>query len=177
MESSRSEFAEFFKDLRMPDSLVSAMREAPGPVVTGEKVIEVVKDASFIVTVGDYCTKDMIERGRPPRIALVDFKTKREETLDYTETLERFGDVSIEVTNPAGMITKEAWLAIFEAFKSMKRVRLDIRGEEDLLALACIALAPEGSVVIYGLPEKGAVVVHVDKTVKDKVRDILKRMV
>jgi len=177
MGSSHSGFVEFFKDLRMPEILVDFMREAPGPVVSGDEVVPAVKDATVLVTVGDYCTKDMIERGRPPDIALVDFKTRREERLEYDETLRKFGDVVKKVNNPPGMITREAWLAVSEAFKSKKRVRLDILGEEDLLALVCVALAPLGSVVMYGMPGKGAAVVHVDRNEKRKMREIFKRMV
>lgn len=177
MGSSRSEFAEFFRDLRMPESLVDVMREAPGPVVSGDDILAAVKDAKMLVTVGDYCTKDMIDRGRPPDIALVDFKTRREDELDYHEKLGGFGEVVKTVNNPPGMITKEAWLAVSEAFKSKKRVRLDILGEEDLLALVCVALAPLGAAVMFGLPGKGAAVVHVDRNEKRKMRGIFERMV
>ena len=83
----------------------------------------------------------------------------------------------IESNNPPAMITKDAWVAISEAFKSKKREGLDIRGEEDLLSLVCVALAPLGTTVVYGLPGKGAVVVRVDKKEKRKMRSIFERMV
>ena len=174
---SRSEFAEFFRDLRLPDSLRDALRETPGPVLSGDAIREAVKGAAVLVSVGDYCTKDLLQRRILPDIAIVDFKTRREERLTYADVLENFGEVVREVENPPAMITKEAWLVISEAFKSKKRVRIDIRGEEDLLALVCIAIAPPGAVVLYGLPGKGAVVVRVDAHVKGLVRDILRKMV
>ncbi len=175
--SSRSEFAEFFRDLRLPEDMRDMLREEPGPVLSGVKLLTVAKKAKMLVTVGDYCTMDLIRRGRPPEIALVDFKTRREEQLGYAETLEGFGEVVIEFDNPPAMITKDAWVAISEAFKSKKRVRLDIRGEEDLLSLVCVALAPLGTTVVYGLPGKGAVVVRVSKKEKRKMRSIFERMV
>ncbi len=176
-ESSRSEFAEFFKDLRLPEDMREFMRVTPGPVLAGEELLAVAKEAKLLITVGDYCTMDLITRGRAPDIALVDFKTRREEHVEYAGLLEKFGDVSMNVVNPPAVITREAWLAIYEAFKLKKRVRLDIQGEEDLLSLVCVALAPLGAMVVYGLPGKGAVVVHVDKKEKSKVRSIFKRMV
>ena len=86
------------------------------------------------------------------------------------------GDWVIVLENPAGMIRKEVWPVISEAFKSRERVRLEVRGEEDLLALACIALAPEGAVVAYGQPGEGAVIVRVDRAARARVHDILRRM-
>ena len=74
-------------------------------------------------------------------------------------------------------IRRDAWSVISEAFKSRERVRLEVRGEEDLLALVCIALAPEGAVVAYGQPDEGAVIVRVDRGAKGRVHDILRRMV
>jgi len=42
------------------------------------------------------------------------------------------------------------------------------KGEEDLAALLAIAMAPISSVIIYGLPDKGAVVVRVTRTRRKK---------
>ena len=175
--SSRSGFDEFFRDLRLPEDMRGFLKEEPGPVLTGDELIKVAKQAKLLVSVGDFCTMDLITRGRPPDIAVVDFRTKRDEKLEYADVLEGFGEVVMEVVNPPAMITREAWLAVSEAFKSKKRVRLDIRGEEDLLSLVCIALAPLGTTVIYGMPGKGAVVVLVDSREKGKIRSILGKMV
>ena len=175
--SSRSGFAEFFRDLRLPKDMRGLLKEEPGPVLTGEELLDEIRDAKFLVAVGDFCTMDLIRRGRPPDVAIVDFKTKREEKVRYADVLESFGEVVREVRNPPAMISLEAWIAISEAFKLKKRVRLDIKGEEDLLSLVCVALAQLGSVVLYGMPGKGAVVVHVDDREKRKMRGIFKRMV
>ena len=55
-------------------------------------------------------------------------------------------------------------------------MRLEVRGEEDLLALVCIALAPDGAIVAYGQPGEGAVIVRVDPSTRGRVHDILRRM-
>ncbi len=175
--SSRSGFAEFFRDLRLPEDMRDFLKEEPGPVLTGQGLLDAIKGARLLVTVGDFCTMDLISKGRLPDIAIVDFKTRREERVKYAAVLEAFGDVVRQVSNPPATISMEAWGAISEAFKLKKRVRLDIEGEEDLLSLVCVALAPLGSMVVYGLPGKGAVVVRVDRKEKTKVRGIFKRMV
>src|SRR2546430_10790964 len=82
----------------------------------------------------------------------------------------------MRVTNPAGTITPDAWRVVSEAFKSKERVRVEVRGEEDLLALVCIALAPSSAAVLYGLPTQGVVVVRADDAAKSRVLDVLRRM-
>ena len=87
------------------------------------------------------------------------------------------GDTVVRVVNPAGTLTRDAWVALDEAFKSASRVRIEVIGEEDLTALAAIDLAPEGTVVLYGQPDAGVVLVRADADAKARVRDILGRMV
>ena len=70
----------------------------------------------------------------------------------------------------------DAWHAVSEAFKSKERVRIEVRGEEDLLALVCIALAPASAAVLYGMPSQGVVVVRADEAAKSRVHDVLRRM-
>src|SRR5207249_5392459 len=123
-----------------------------GKVVKGADVVGAVKGAKPLVTVGDYTTADLVERGVLPQIAVVDFKTKRIEEPRWHMKLKGVGDWVIVLDNPPGVIRKDAWSVISEAFKSRERVRLEVRGEEDLLALVCIALAPDGAIVAYGQP-------------------------
>ncbi|MFW6121522.1 MAG: DUF359 domain-containing protein, partial [Petrotogales bacterium] len=75
-------------------------------------------------------------------------------------------------------ITNELWNAIDSAYKSLEDAPfcIEIDGEEDLAALAAIYLAPPDVTVIYGLPNKGVVVVKATKTHKNKVKEILDRM-
>src|SRR5213594_544591 len=164
--STPSEFAEFSRrDLVLPEAMRAELARPLGRLVRGGEVVAAVKGA------------DLVERGVLPQIAVVDFKTKRIEEPRWHTKLKGVGDWVIVLENPAGMIRKEVWPVISEAFKSRERVRLEVRGEEDLLALVCIALAPEGAVVAYGQPDEGAVIVRVDRAAKERVRDILRRMV
>ena len=70
----------------------------------------------------------------------------------------------------------DAWRVLSEAFKADERVRVEVRGEEDLLALVCIALAPPSAAVLYGMPSQGVVVVRADETAKSRALDVLRRM-
>lgn len=176
--STPSGFAEFAtRDLVLPEAMREELARPLGKVVKGAEVVAAVKGAKPLVTVGDYTTADLVERGVVPQIAVVDFKTKRLEEPRWHMKLKGVGDWVIVLENPPGMIRRDAWSVISEAFKSRERVRLEVRGEEDLLALVCIALAPEGAVVAYGQPDEGAVIVRVDRGAKARVHDILRRMV
>lgn len=148
-----------------------------GPVLSGAEVFNSVRAARLVVTVGDACTLDLVERGRMPDVAIVDFKTKREERRDYRAKLARVGEKVLCVSNPAASLKHEVWRALDEAFKSGERVRVEVQGEEDLTALAAIALAPEGTAVLYGMPNEGVVLVRVDKAARAAVHDLLARMV
>jgi uncharacterized protein (UPF0218 family) len=173
-----SEFAEFSaRDLVLPEAMREELSRPLGKVVKGADVVGAVKGAKPLVTVGDYTTADLVERGVLPQIAVVDFKTNRIEEPRWHMKLKGVGDWVIVLDNPPGIIRKDAWPVISEAFKSRERVRLEVRGEEDLLTLVCIALAPEGAVVAYGQPGEGAVIVRVVRVAKGRVHDILRRMV
>jgi len=177
MGSSPFAFAEFADaTLRLPDSLREYLRWPMGSLVHGEAILPAIGRASPVVTVGDFCTLDLVARGRSPDVCLVDFKTKRQEDPELREALQRIGSAVMRVTNPAGTITPDAWRVVSEAFKSKERVRVEVRGEEDLLALVCIALAPSSAAVLYGLPTQGVVVVRADEAAKSRVLDVLRRM-
>lgn len=175
--SSPSAFAEFASArLTLPESLRELLKWPLGPLVHGPEVLHAIGTASPVVTVGDFCTLDLVARGRTPDISLVDFKTKRQEDPELREAFARIRARILRLTNPAATIAPEAWTVLSEAFKSKERVRIEVRGEEDLLALVCIALAPETAVVLYGMPSQGVVVVKADPAAKTKVLDVLRRM-
>jgi uncharacterized protein (UPF0218 family) len=55
-------------------------------------------------------------------------------------------------------------------------VRIVVSGEEDLLALPLFAMVPNGSVVLYGQPLEGMVIVRIDEKIRWKARDLLHRI-
>jgi hypothetical protein len=58
---------------------------------------------------------------------------------------------------------------------SHKQIRLEVQGEEDLLALPVLAYYPEDAVLFYGQPNEGLVVVS-SKKAREKAREILRGM-
>jgi len=85
-------------------------------------------------------------------------------------------DKTIHIKNPPGTITREALEAIQEAIKSKCSVKIIVEGEEDLLTLIAVLYAPENSLVVYGQPHEGIVMVKATQEKKEEVAEILKAM-
>jgi len=103
--------------------------------------------------VGDYVTANIFKAGLRPDIAVVDHRVMREDVEPF-----ELGD-SVEVANPPGTLSAEAQRALSEAISFNKRLGVVVEGEEDLLVLPLMAWMPVGSVVVYGQPREGMVVV------------------
>ena len=103
--------------------------------------------------VGDYVTANIFKAGLRPDIAVVDHRVMREDV----EPIE-LGE-SVKVANPPGTLSAEAQRTLHEAITFNKRLGVVVEGEEDLLVLPLMAWMPVGSVVVYGQPREGMVVV------------------
>lgn len=108
----------------------------------------------MFATVGDYVTQHIIEDGMHPDLAVVDNRIMRKD-VDPLE-LER---ETMHVKNPPGVITPEAQQVLLEAITLKKRLGVVVEGEEDLLVLPLMAMMPTGSVIVYGQPREGMVIV------------------
>ena len=82
----------------------------------------------------------------------------------------------VKVVNHPGTISDELWKAIKDSIDSGGNVRIEVDGEEDLASLAAISLSKIGTKVIYGMPDKGMVVVDVDQQSKARVNSLLEHM-
>ena len=89
------------------------------------------------------------------------------------EALHTIREASSQFKNPAGAITDEAWDAIRAAVSSEGRTKVLIDGEEDLLTVVTVLSAPLGSLVVYGQPNVGVVVVKVTKDRQQNMRRIV----
>jgi uncharacterized protein (UPF0218 family) len=79
---------------------------------------------------------------------------------------------SLKCKNPKGTIQKEVWEIIKRAIKEEKNVFVE--GEEDLLVIPSVLLAPKNSLVIYGFPGKGICAILVNEKTKKKFKNLLK---
>jgi len=124
-----------------------------------------------VIFVGDSVSKRALNRGIRRDVMIIDNKEKRTQT----DPLGSLPSKTFRVRNDPGTIRSEAWAAVEEAIESGDAVMI-VEGEEDLLTLVAMTVAPQGSLVIYGQPGEGLVIVEVDETARKKARSFLDDM-
>jgi len=163
----------------LPDDLKDALKGYIGDLVDEPELLKLLKKEKYIVSVGDKVTYTLLKHGITPILCIVDYKLERKPyPLEIKTFIQKFRTTRLHIKNPPGTITDELWEAIKTVFKNLKNrpVCIEVEGEEDLASLAAIYLAPGGVTVIYGLPNKGVVVVKATTTNKQKVKEVLDRM-
>lgn len=163
---------------RLPDSMREAMREPFGPVLDGEALRARMRNRPrLLASVGDVVTATLAQMGATPDLAIVDYRTIRGPINGETKAaLDGLRAERVTVANPAAVLTRELWNAVHEAYRSRSPRMIVVEGEEDLATLAAVALAPDGTTVIYGMPSRGAVWVDCTPEAKTKVLGLLARM-
>jgi uncharacterized protein (UPF0218 family) len=125
-----------------------------------------------IVTVGDQVSQNLADHSLLPDVLIIDNKIMRKKIAPISVT----ADQVVNVNNPPGTITDEAWLAVEKAIADSQRTKIVVEGEEDLLALVAILAVPENSLVLYGQPRKGVVAVKATAKMKKRVQEIVEAM-
>ncbi|WP_297516383.1 GTP-dependent dephospho-CoA kinase [Thermococcus sp.] len=128
-----------------------------------------------VITVGDVVTENVLKLGISPSLALYDLRTKR---TDYSPDINAKA-VFMTVSNPPGTITKALLDAVRKAFRLVERgrpVHILVSGEEDLGAVPAVLYAPLNSVVLYGQPDEGVVLIKVTPECKRRCAQILAKM-
>ena len=134
--------------------------------------------SDFIATIGDICTIKIIEEIRIPDLMIVDYKTKRnvELTDKQKKVIDDINCKTIKIDNKAGTISEELYQEIEKAVNSHEKTRIIVIGEEDLATLPVIKHCKIGAKVIYGMPDRGMVVVDVSQQTKERTNKLLERM-
>ncbi len=173
--------------IKLPESLREYFGKPHGRLYEGSgeelyRQIEEVKEARLVACVGDVVSYFALKAGIEPHIIIFDARTKRVE-VDQ-ELLKRMnsltGDYSeIEVSNPQAVISLELVEGLVKAVNAVeggKKVKVFVRGEEDLATMPLIAILPENSVILYGMPGKGVVALKITRDKKLLILDILQKM-
>lgn len=162
---------------RLPEELRPKLAKPLGRVFTPDEVNgaefrDLARESAMVVTVGDRVTETLEAVGRTPEVQVVDgFERRKRRELPKVPYARL-----LKVKNPAGTITVAAVEGVRKAFEGRTPVRVQVEGEEDLMAMLAIAMAPVSAVVIYGQPGVGLVAVRADALAKSRNRAILAKM-
>ena len=146
-----------------------------GELVAEDEAVRRARSCSrLVIAVGDIVTLTLLRRGVSPNIVVFDERTRREGWRCLPPELLA-GYRRSQAGNPAGTISDAAVRELKKLISLPRKSALKILGEEDLLGLPAIDMAPVGSLVLYGQPDAGIVAVAVNAETKAVARSILKR--
>ena len=164
--------------MQLPDDLRDQLKNPLGNLVSDndpnkENIIKKITAESIVITVGDRTTENMLQLGLKPQIQIIDGLEKRNQRIaPIDDTI----NTKLSCRNPPGEITEESIQIIKKAFSSEPPVRIVVDGEEDLLVVPVCIFAPENSIVMYGQPNEGLVIVQITPEIQAKVQKILDAM-
>ena len=164
--------------MQLPDDLRDQLKNPLGNLISDndpnkENIIKKFSAESTIITVGDRTTENMLQLGLKPQVQIIDGLEKRNQRIVLTDDTV---NTNLSCKNPPGEITEESIQVIQKAFSCESPVRITVDGEEDLLVIPVCIHAPENSIVMYGQPNEGLVIIRVTPEIKAKVQKILDLM-
>ena len=126
-----------------------------------------------VISVGDVVSQNLIDRGVYPELVIVDGRNLRAEIGDVIDC-----DDTTTVENPQSEITGELWVAIERFFKDKTKrfKKILVEGEEDLAVMPAVLHGDGDTVVLYGQPGKGVVIIEVTEQKKKEISDYLNEM-
>jgi uncharacterized protein (UPF0218 family) len=124
-----------------------------------------------LILVGDTVSRNAIQMRMRPDVIIVDNLEKREKAVQFDYSAEHI----FRTQNRAGTIESGTWQIIDEAVRQGNSVVL-VDGEEDLLTLPAILSSPDKSIVVYGQPSVGIVIVRVTPEKKKDITKLVEQM-
>lgn len=160
----------------LPERLRSELTKPFGPLISTSDLKHKLNECIMLMAVGDMVSLTLLENGYRPNVVIYDLKTERRCFTSLESKLGLMSGEHVMVKNPAGQITAELVKEIGKAIDRNVPTKIQVEGEEDLAALACAAMAPLGSCLIYGIPGKGMELVKVDAEVAGRARALIYAM-
>lgn len=138
------------------------------------------RPAAFIITVGDITTQACLQQQIKIDLAVVDYRSERQPlTPNFHQMLKNKADWLQIINNQPGTISLNASKLIMNFLPLMalknKTGFMQVNGEEDLLVLPIILLAPLNTIVLYGQPNQGIILTLVTENLKEKVVKLLSK--
>jgi len=164
--------------VKLPDNLREHLKIPLGELlpeseVDKKNIQKHISGISYIITVGDRTTEKLNDFGIIPSLQIIDGQEKRiKRNIPENFEISTF----LRCDNPAAEVTNQSIEIIKKAVISPTPVRILVNGEEDLLVLPVCVYAPENSVVMYGQPNEGLVIVKITPEIRNKTQKLLDSM-
>lgn len=178
-ESSPSRYAELRcprRGWRLPESMREQLAAGLGKMVSIADLMAELKACRSLIAVGDMVSFTLLDSGIEPDLVIYDLKTERRPYTSLAAKLAEMKGIDAKVENPAGQITNGLVREIASALERNVPTKLLVEGEEDLAALACVAMAPLGSCLVYGVPGKGMAMIRIDEGAARQARSMIDSM-
>ena len=166
----------------LPKTLREKLRKPIGTVFTDmEDVFTSQNPQNMLITIGDVVTLSCINHNHQADISVVDLKTRRDGISKEEKKLLHDIHHRLETQNMQGTVEKQAIKTLQNAFANYfsthKKQLIIVDGEEDLLVIPTILLAPLESLILYGQYNIGIVGVTVTEEKKQEIVDLLAKFV
>lgn len=171
-------------DLEITDYLRQVLKKPLGTLIEGspDEAMKVVKKyvketkPPMLVSIGDIVSRNLLKANIKLNVFIIDGKTLR----TSKETIGRSGYHVLHLKNPAAQIVTEAWEILKKAYSLKQLVEIIVEGEEDLLTLPAVIIAPNDSLVFYGQPPiagpSGVVMIKVNVEKKEEFQEYINQM-
>jgi uncharacterized protein (UPF0218 family) len=165
--------------LLMNETQRESLKKPLGELISGTvaecnqalKGVQDIENPRRLILVGDTISRNAIHSGIRPDVIIIDQREMRREAVEFNHGKARV----FRTLNEPATINLLAWQAVSEAVEKGDSVVV-VDGEEDLLTLVAILTAPIGSVVAYGQPSAGIVLVRVTPDKKNEIQTLIDQM-
>jgi hypothetical protein len=164
---------------KLPSYLRPELQKPWGKLIKTRELAKLINNPKYILTVGDIATHLFKQKDIPINLAVVDYRTKRGKVNPkLIKEFKELGDRKLRVKNPPGLISDSLLAALSTALKEIDHnsTLIEVIGEEDLAALPIFKDAPDQSLVAYGMPSNGLVLVKINRSIREKAMNVLKLM-
>lgn len=162
------------KNYFVPEKLKKEFRKLYGKIL--ENIDKSRLKGKKIISVGDFTTYRLLLNGIEPYMAIVDGKVERIEIpKEMRKVLNEYGKRVYVVKNPPSHITQDLYEEIRRGLKR-NGSKIVVDGEEDLAVLPLILEVDIGTLILYGYPKKGMIMLKVNERIKEHAKELLNRL-
>lgn len=163
------------RDLKLNAQLRKELARPFGKIMKAEQLARKVDRKNIIYAVGDVTVATLLELDYRPKIAIFDYRTERRKA--NFPIIKKFYKNPLYVENQRGVLSRNLWNVVKKASKSKSPYGIRVHGEEDLASLACVYFARNGTLVMYGLRNRGGIaVIRANEKIRKYVLGVLKTM-